>query len=160
MTPKIINSEEKKMIGMRMSMNFANYQVAELWKNFMPKCNEINNRISKDLISLAVYQKHHFSEFNMGNEFEKWAAVEVRNFENIPQGMEALMLPAGLYAIFDYKGLSSDNAIFQYIYGTWLPSSEYELDNRPHFEVLGEKYKNNDPSSEEEIWIPIKSKTS
>jgi AraC family transcriptional regulator len=29
------------------------------------------------------------------------------------------------------------------------------LDDRPHFEVLGEKYKNNDPTSEKEIWIPI-----
>jgi hypothetical protein len=28
----------------------------------------------------------------------------------------------------------------------------------PHFEVLGDKYKNNDPSSEEEVWIPIKPK--
>jgi AraC family transcriptional regulator len=30
------------------------------------------------------------------------------------------------------------------------------LDQRPHVEVMGEKYKNNDPDSEEEIWIPIK----
>jgi AraC family transcriptional regulator len=35
-----------------------------------------------------------------------------------------------------------------------LPGSEYFLDNRPHFEVLGDKYKNNDPTSEEEIWKP------
>jgi AraC family transcriptional regulator len=39
-----------------------------------------------------------------------------------------------------------------------LPNSAYALDDRAHFEVLGEKYKNNDPSSEEEIWIPIKVK--
>jgi len=37
-----------------------------------------------------------------------------------------------------------------------VPSSDYELDNRPQFEILGQKYKNNDPSSEEEIWIPVK----
>jgi AraC family transcriptional regulator len=41
-------------------------------------------------------------------------------------------------------------------FSTWLPDSEYRLDVRPHFEVLGEKYKNDDPESEEEIWIPIK----
>jgi AraC family transcriptional regulator len=67
-------------------------------------------------------------------------------------------LTGGLYAVFDYKGLSTDNSIFQFIFGTWLPSSEYDLDDRPHFEVLGNKYKNNDPTSEEEIWIPIKMK--
>ncbi|MEP1984886.1 MAG: GyrI-like domain-containing protein, partial [Maribacter dokdonensis] len=40
----------------------------------------------------------------------------------------------------------------------WIPNSEYQLDGRPHFEVLGAKYKNNDPNSEEEVWIPIKAK--
>ena len=34
----------------------------------------------------------------------------------------------------------------------------YTLDDRPHFEILGEKYKNQDPDSEEELWIPIKPK--
>jgi AraC family transcriptional regulator len=72
--------------------------------------------------------------------------------------METYVLPGGLYAVFDYKGLNTDNSIFQYILGTWLPGSDYVLDNRPHFEVLGDKYKNNDPNSEEEIWIPIKTK--
>jgi AraC family transcriptional regulator len=64
----------------------------------------------------------------------------------------------GLYAVFNYKGSNMDHSIFEYIFRSWLPDSEYYLDNRPHFEVLGDKYKNNDPSSEEEIWIPIKPK--
>ena len=72
--------------------------------------------------------------------------------------MEAFILTGGLYAVFDYKGLNTDHSIYQYIFGTWLPNSDYVLDNRPHFEILGDKYKNNDPTSEEEIWIPIKPK--
>ncbi|MFZ1515671.1 MAG: GyrI-like domain-containing protein, partial [Saprospiraceae bacterium] len=67
-------------------------------------------------------------------------------------------IPGGLYAVFYYKGLSTDTAIFEYIFNTWLPNSEYGLDDRPHFEILGERYKNNDADSEEEIWIPIKNK--
>ena len=70
--------------------------------------------------------------------------------------MEAFTLKEGLYAVFDYKGSSSDNSIFHYIFSEWLPSSDYQIDDRPHFEVLGERYKNNDVNSEEEIWIPIK----
>ena len=73
-------------------------------------------------------------------------------------GLETFVLPEGQYAVFQYKGLSSDNSIFQYIFGTWLPGSDYVLDDRPHFEVLGDKYKNNDPASEEEIWVPIQPK--
>jgi len=67
-------------------------------------------------------------------------------------------LKGGLYAVFDYKGSSNDISIFQYIFGTWLQNSDFLLDDRPHFEVLGDKYKNADPNSEEEIWIPIKKK--
>jgi AraC family transcriptional regulator len=71
--------------------------------------------------------------------------------------MQSFLLPGGLYAVFHYKGLPSEGAkTFQYIFGTWLPGSEYALDNRPHFEVLGERYNNNSPDSEEEIWIPVK----
>lgn len=76
----------------------------------------------------------------------------------MPNEMETFTLTAGLYAVFDYKGSSADNRIFQYIFGVWLPNSVYLLDDRPHFEVLGDKYKNADPDSEEEIWIPIRTK--
>jgi AraC family transcriptional regulator len=72
--------------------------------------------------------------------------------------METFTLESGLYAVFHYQGLSTDSSIFIYIFGTWLPNSEYELDARPHFEILGDKYKNGDPTSEEDIWIPIKPK--
>ncbi|MCF0048983.1 GyrI-like domain-containing protein [Dyadobacter sp. LJ53] len=101
----------------------------------------------------------HFTHFKPTNEFERWATVEVSDFDHVPKQMEKFVLQSGLYAVFNFKGMSTDTSIFQYIFGTWLPSSEYELDNRPHFEVLGDKYKNNHPASEEEIWIPIKPKT-
>jgi len=85
--------------------------------------------------------------------------IEVTNFDPIPKDFESFSLPGGRYAVFPYKGASSAaSGTFQYILGTWLQDSKYTLDNRPHFEILGEKYKNEDPNSEEEIWIPIKLK--
>lgn len=158
MTPRIEYLKEKKLIGKRLTMSLANNKTGELWKRFMPRRKDITNNLTNDLISLAVYKSTHFADFKPTNEFERWATVEVANFDNVPNEMETFVLPSGLYAVFDYKGLNTDNSIFQYILGTWLPNSEYVLDNRPHFEVLGDKYKNNDPNSEEEIWIPIKVK--
>jgi AraC family transcriptional regulator len=73
--------------------------------------------------------------------------------------MQTIILPAGKYAVFNYKGLASHAApFFNYIFTEWIPNSIYELDNRPHFEILGEKYSNSSPDSEEEVWIPIKDK--
>ena len=80
------------------------------------------------------------------------------NFDNKLPELNTLLLESGLYAVFDYKGSSSDTSIYEYIFFNWLPNSKYKVDNRPHFEILGNKYKNNDPNSEEEIWIPIKEK--
>ena len=139
-------------------MSLANNKTAELWKSFMPRRHEIKNNLTDELISMQLYSSTHFSDFKFTNEFEKWATAEVSDFDYVPEGMETFTLPGGLYAVFHYKGSSSDNSIFQYIFGTWLPTSNYVLDNRPHFEILGAKYKNNDPNSEEEIWIPIREK--
>lgn len=139
-------------------MSFADNKIGELWRTFSPGRKEITNNLTNDLISMVVYKPNHFADFRPTNEFDRWAAVEVHNFENVPDEMETFILPGGLYAVFDYKGLSTDNSIFQYIFGEWLPGSNFDLDNRPHFEVLGDNYKNNDPTSEEEIWIPVQPK--
>ena len=156
MLPRIENLLEKKLVGSKSKMSLTNNKTGALWGQFAPRINEIRNRLNQKMISLQVYDASYYVKFNPSNEFEKWATVEVLDFDSIPTGMEPFRLEEGLYAVFDYKGSSADTGIFQYIFMTWLPNSDYQLDNRPHFEVLGEKYKNNDPNSEEEIWIPIK----
>ncbi len=156
--PRIETLQPKKLVGLRMAMSLSNNLTGKLWSNFMPLRGQIANKLSDDLISLQVFGPSYFANFAPTNEFEKWAAAEVDSFDSVPNGMETLALEGGLYAVFDYKGPSTDPSIFQYIYGTWVPGSGYVLDSRPHFEVLGAKYKNADPTSEEEIWIPIRKK--
>lgn len=136
-------------------MSLTNNKTGQLWGKFGPKIKEIKNRVSQDKISMQIYDALYYHKFNPNNVFEKWAAVEVTSFENMDKEMQSFTLQEGLYAVFDYKGSSSDNSIFQYIFWKWLPNSPYLIDNRPHFELLNEKYTNNDPNSEEEIWIPI-----
>jgi AraC family transcriptional regulator len=160
MEPRIETLTEKKLIGKRLTMTFADNKTTELWKGFMPRRKEIRNNLASELISMQVYDKSFdFDNFDPNTAFEKWAAIEVTDFDTVPDEMEIHTLPGGLYAVFLHIGsASSGHKTFQYIFGTWLPNSAYSLDNRPHFEILGEKYKNEDPSSEEEIWIPIKPK--
>ncbi len=157
MEPKIELLTAKKLVGKHLSMSLANNKTAELWQSFMMQRKEITNALGSDLYSMQIYDATHFVNFDPAKPFEKWAAAEVSSFDALPPGMESFLFPAGLYAVFHYKGLPSEGAkVFQYIFGTWLPNSGYILDNRPHFEILGEKYKNGSPDSEEEIWIPIK----
>lgn len=148
---------EKKIIGKRLKMTLAENKTTELWRSFMPRRKEVINILNNNLISMQVYSEA-VRLGDMNQVFEKWAGLEVADFDSVPDGMETFTLASGLYAVFHYKGLSTDTNVFRYIYGTWLSQSNYLLDDRPHFELLGDKYKNNDPESEEEIWIPIKPK--
>jgi AraC family transcriptional regulator len=159
MTAEITTINEKKLVGKKLIMSYANYKIGELWSSFMPGRKEITNTVNNDLLSMVIYKSNHFEEFRPTNEFERWATVEVADFVNVPDQMETYVLSSGLYAVFHFIGSSNSIASFyQNIFNVWLPSSEYVLDDRPHFEILGEKYKNNDPLSEEDIWIPIKPK--
>ncbi len=157
-TPRIKTISEKKLIGIKLTMSLADNKTFELFSNFMPRKKEIVNPAIDAVFDLKVYPETYFLSFNPTTPFTKWALLEVSNFEDIPNGMDTFMLESGLYAVFHYKGLNTDNSIFEYIFGTWLPNSNYLLDDRPHFEILGKKHKNNDPNSEEEIWIPIRLK--
>lgn len=160
MIPEIKNLLEKKLVGQRMLMSFSDDQTVQLWQKFMPRRKEIMNNMTSELFSLQNYPvSFNFQNFNPTTLFEKWAAVEVSDFKSVPDTMESFVLQGGLYAVFNHKGAASEGLkTFRYIFGTWFPDSDYLPDDRPHFEILGEKYKNNDPASEEEIWIPIKPK--
>lgn len=155
--PRFENLKEKKLVGRYITMTLADNKTFELWRSFMPERMKIQNRVSNNLVSMRVYSRP-LQFGNVNQKFEKWAATEVSDFGNVPDGMKTFILPGGHYAVFYYKGLNTDDRIFFYIFNEWLPKSGYELDERPHFEVLGEKYKNNDPESEEEIWIPVRTK--
>lgn len=160
MEPRIETLADKKLVGKRIRMTLSNNKTFELWQSFMLNRKEIKNSIGTDLFSMQVYDKFpDFKNFNPDTEYEKWAATEVSEFDTLPDGMEPFTLTGGLYAVFIYKGNPNTfSKMFQYIFGTWLPGSDYLLDNRPHFEILREKFKRDDPNSEEEVWIPIKTK--
>jgi AraC family transcriptional regulator len=157
MNPIIKKFPATKFIGKNLSFTYADYRAFELWSSFMPRRKEIQNSIGTDLYNIQINPKNF--DFNPNTPFVKWAVVAVSNFDFVPEGMEALEIPQGLYAVFNYKGDQSNVAVFfKAIYTEWLPGSGYELGTHPQFEILGEKYKKNDPNSEEEIWIPIQNK--
>jgi AraC family transcriptional regulator len=149
---------QKVLIGKKLEMSYSNNRTIELWRSFMPRKKEIRNQVGSELYSMQIYTSvFDFQNFNQNDTFTKWAAIEVTDFEHIPKEMESYTLKGGLYAVFTYKGSSIDfQRTFQSIFDVWLPNSDYLIDNREHFELLGEKYKNESPDSEEEIWIPIK----
>lgn len=159
MEAKIENLPEKMLVGQYITMNFIENKTFQLWNGFMPRRKEIKNGVNADLYSLEVFPVGHFDNFDPNNFFQKWAAIEVTDFNEVPEEMETLTIQNGLYAVFTHKGSQSEaHKTYHSIFVEWLPNSKYTVDERPHFAVMSEKYKKDDPDSEEDIWIPIKNK--
>ncbi|MCD9014721.1 GyrI-like domain-containing protein [Parachryseolinea silvisoli] len=155
--PRIEQLPSKKIIGIYFRTTLAENRTTDLWRTFMPRRHEIPSTVGTDLYSIQVYD-HGWSPqaFTPHITFNRWAAVEVSDITTIPAGMEPLNLE-GSYAVFIHHGPpSAFIPTFQRIFQEWLPASDYVLDDRPHFEILGAKYKNEHPDSEEEIWIPVR----
>ena len=159
-TPQIIDLPPKRMIGKSVRMTLAENKTYELWRSFQMQRSAISNVVGTDLYSLQIYDNLlDTTSFLPTTPFTKWALTEVSDHIKIPAGYKSFLLNGGLYAVFDLIGsIPEFIELNNYIFTEWLPNSEYELDHRAHFELLGEKYKSNDPSSEEQVWIPIKAK--
>lgn len=155
--PKIEILQSKKLIGQSIEMSLADNKTFELFSNFMPNRETIPNVLSNDIYEVMVYNATYFKNFSPMNIFNKWATLNVSKYNTIPDGMKTLDINTGLYAVFNYKGLPQGfGELIAYIMTQWLPKSNYQLDNRPHFNILGNKYKKGSPESEETVWIPIK----
>jgi len=153
--PRIIEFKGSLLCGKSKSMDLQTFSPSAVWNQFMPRLSGITNRLNNDLISLRAFEYIPHFVPTANPKFTYWGGVEV-NGPN--EGLEHLEIPAGTYAVFHYKGLSSDSTIWKYIYGEWLPNSKWELDDRPHFERLGHAYNHGDPNSEEDIYIPLRLK--
>ena len=145
--------EPKKLIGFSITTSFQDDKTQIVWKKFMMRRNEIVNQTSNQLFSLQIYPEN----FTANQTFRKYALAEVSDFNNIPNDFETFELESGKYLVFNYRGKAEHGPeIFRYIFQNVIPENQFEVDNRPHFEIFGEDYNPNDDSAEEEIWIPIR----
>ncbi|WP_299122968.1 GyrI-like domain-containing protein [uncultured Winogradskyella sp.] len=152
MNPKIITLSEKNIIGMQSTMHYGEYQnIVALWKRFMPRRREVLNAANEEHIAIQVYDDFN----NFEKSFDIWACVEVSSLNDIPKGMLPYTIPKGEYAVFLHKGMDAAST-YKKIMTDWLPTSSYEIDDRPHFQVMGAKYKNGSPDSEEDFYVPVK----
>ncbi|MCA9884683.1 MAG: AraC family transcriptional regulator [Anaerolineae bacterium] len=160
MTPRIETIAKKKLVGMKVRLTIASAgpKTQELWQGFRPRVDEVQNTVGPNSLSVQQYDPGmSIASLTPATEFNRWATVEVAEWGTLPEGMEQLMVPAGMYAIFVHKGPAQTFIqTWLYIFQEWLPASDYALDERPHFEVLTPAYRLDDPNAEEEIYIPIK----
>ena len=157
---RIEDIDARKLVGIKIRTSIAENSNRDLWQTFKPLARTVRGRESTDFYSVEVFDEAtSFEDFTPATMFDKWAAVEVSDSAEVPEQMDTLTL-SGKYAVFLHTGLPSDlPATSKYIFGEWMPASEYEVDRRPHFEIMTADYLPDDPDATEEVYVPVTPRT-
>lgn len=155
---RIALQQDKLLVGMAAKMSVASDATPSLWQRFMPRRKEIQDTVSEALYSVQDFSElDGFENFTPETVFEKWAAVEVANRDCVPDEMQLRVLRGGHFAVFDHQGPPSEfPKTLNFIFSEWLLQSEWQLDDREHFEMLLPDWRADDPDAREEVWIPVK----
>ncbi len=156
MEPKFKRLDDLIVVGLQ-TLNTCHYNVIPvLWQRFLKRESEVQH-VAIENVGIGV----SFDIEKKGKDSEYFHLVghPVSNTGEIPEGMTYRKIPAHDYAVFTHHGpLSTLGKTYDFIYGEWLPQSEYEYDDSNELEWYDERF---DPESEEsefDIYVPIKKK--
>lgn len=158
--PRIVELPERKYVGLEIDMP-SHLEAAEkiipllvsTWLEFNKRKNEIKHRVGKTSFGIAKSE----GKFNEENMMRYLSAVEVTDFEDTPDGLSTYTIPATRYAAFENIGLGDKTAYtIAYIYGTWLPQSQYKRAPGDDLELFDHRFDLRSEDSISEYFIPIK----
>ena len=155
MEPSIITRPAVKLVGIRNHYDDSDLSLPKLWSGFSPYRDQIPNRANNE--SFGIYEC--YKEDGDTVNFSYICSAAVTNFDDVPEGMITRELPEQLYAKFIHQGSISDlDKTLKYIWGSWLPKSDYEYEEKPDFELYPPNYNVMDPGCEMALHIPVRLK--
>lgn len=128
MQPKKITKKSFKIIGMDClsseEENVNEKDISELWDQFRPRIEEIENTINPDK-PLGIYIQNRIYP----DRFTYVAGVEVKNIKSIPKGMVPKIISNSRYAVFIHKGKRENiSNTYDNIFNEWEEKSDYSID--------------------------------
>ncbi len=155
MEPEIVTRPEIKTVGIAGQYNEDNLDYDTLWSAFRPFIPRVTHRVGTHFF--GIYEEYQEGEEGVG--FTYICAVEVDGFDDVPEGMTPRIIPEHLYAVFQHKGtVSFIPETLKYIWGSWLPKSNYDYVEKPDFELYPKKATPKDPPKLIYLYIPIREK--
>jgi AraC family transcriptional regulator len=156
MEPKFKKLDDMIVVGLQ-TLNTCHYNVIpRLWQRFLKRENEIKH-IAVENVGIGV--SFDIEKEEKGSEFFHLVGHLVSSTEDIPEGMTYRKIRAHDYAVFTHRGpLSTLGKTYDFIYGEWLPKSEYDYDDSNEIEWYDERFDPLSEVSEFDIYVPIKRK--
>lgn len=157
--PVIVPKPELTVVGLQATFKHAlsaeptNFKVIPpLWDRLFQRVDEIKNRSDHDMYGVLWSEPQR----NHPDEMEYLAGVAVGDIANVPDGMAAHTVPAGMFAVFTHRGpIQNIGATMREIYRVWLPSSKYRHAGMGDVEVYDHRFCADGAESEMEYWISI-----
>jgi len=151
--PEVVKVDEIKLVGIQFYYDLSQKNdLSEPWQLLMDNLKYVNHIKEPN----KYYQIQYWLEDQTDDCIFFFAAVEVDEISELPLAMTSKVIPAQTYFKFKHKGRSNEvGYTYEYIYGTWLPDTDYQLDSAFNFELYGKEYLGpyNDESVSE-IYIP------
>jgi AraC family transcriptional regulator len=148
--PRIESIEAFTVFGLRYRGKNENQEIPQIWRLLMPRFGEMSDMVR----SQQAYGVMGNMDDDSG-EFDYLAGYEFAGTGDIPEGMDTWDVPEQRYAVFSCT-LPTLMEAFDHIYGTWLPSSDYQRGYGPEFELYDEKFNPQDEDSIMFLYIPIR----
>ncbi|MCB0645958.1 MAG: GyrI-like domain-containing protein [Saprospiraceae bacterium] len=144
-----------KLTGLSINMSLENDMTGYLFSKFMPLMMRIGLPMPVEVFDIRSYPAGFYTNFNPKKEYKKAAMIRLAEGYQMPAEFDTFEIPEGLYAIFEYNGAKEANSAFDYIFSEWFPSAPFEIDDRPHFDIIL-PMKRQDEDAKQRICIPIR----
>ena len=158
--PEMKETEPVRLIGIRGKSSLKKNRLPELWGIFNQRVGEIETKVS-GIRGYGVCETDpdfDLMNFDENTESSHFIGAEVASFDSVPKGMDIKTLAGGKYAVFTHRGrMAALPMTYEYIWGTWVLCSGFEIDQRDDFEFYDERFLGPEhDESEFDIYIPVK----
>ncbi|HZG78020.1 MAG TPA: GyrI-like domain-containing protein [Paenibacillus sp.] len=147
----IVTLDAFHAVGVAAHQADGSMEFGRLWDVLIPMEGRIPHRSENNVSYGLCY------DFD-GERFSYMAAVRVDSFEEVPEGLEAKLVPAQTYAVFTHRGpIAGLQDTYERIHETWLAANGLRLAEGIDFERYDERFRGpmND-DSELDLYIPIR----
>ncbi|MEU4685491.1 AraC family transcriptional regulator [Streptomyces xinghaiensis] len=90
-----------------------------------------------------------------GTELDYYHGVVTDTGTEVPEGMDSLAVPAGMWAVFESSGEfpRALQSLWRDVFTQWFPSNPYR--SRPGPEILRTRLSEDGSTADAELWIPV-----
>lgn len=154
-SPEIRMLPKTRVAGLRGTTSLSDNRLPALWERFLSFYPEFYCATGIGYGICETQQTVYTKEDDVS--FSVMVGSPVKEGAKVPPELVQKTLGPGRYAVFTHYGTFANLfKTYQYIFGTWLPTTKEQLDDREDFEVYERDVKSfDDPDNEVKIFIPI-----